>query len=77
MSKTQDSRDEFAKAQVKRPKYVKACHLEYLDDLRESGATNMWAAGSWVKRAYPRLSEAQCDGVLSYWMKTFSQRHAK
>jgi hypothetical protein len=50
-------------------------HLRYLDVLRESGATNMFGATSWLMNAYPKLTKDQANKILSYWMKTFSERH--
>ena len=34
---------------VERPDIVTDEHLEYLDDLRESGVTNMFGAGSYLE----------------------------
>lgn len=50
-------------------------YLRYLDNLRESGATNMFGARPWLMRAYPDLDEGQAAKVLTYWMATFSERH--
>jgi len=51
-------------------------HLEYLDDLRESGVVNMFGANSWLMNAFPELTKEESRPILSYWMKTFSERHA-
>jgi len=47
--------------------------LDYLDDLRESGATNMFGAGTYVAETFC-LSKALAKKVLVYWMETFSKR---
>lgn len=51
-------------------------HLEYLDELRESGATNMFGAAPWLARAYG-LNIETARAYLSFWMKTFSERHPR
>jgi len=61
-------------AKIKRPDYCDEEHLEYLDDLRESGVTNMYGAGSYLQEDYGFTHNESSD-VLHYWMKTFSERH--
>lgn len=46
-------------------------HFKYLDRLRNSGATNMFAAGNFLKRDRG-LSDKEADRVLGLWMETFS-----
>lgn len=58
---------------VERPEIVDDEHLEYLDDLRESGATNMYGAPAYLQRDFD-LSREDAITTVSYWMKTFSQR---
>ena len=53
-----------------RPEGCKIEHLEYLDDLRESGITNMYGARSYLV-AECGLDEAGAGEILAYWMKTF------
>jgi hypothetical protein len=48
--------------------------LEYLDELRESGVTNMFGAGEYLREMYG-FREVDAKAVLLYWMKTFSERH--
>jgi len=52
-------------------------HLEYLDNLREDGIVNMFGARPYLQVAYPELTKKQSGDILSYWMKTFSERHGK
>lgn len=59
-----------------RPDFVTDEHLDYLDDLRESGATNMFGATPYLLIAFPELTQIQARAVLVYWMNTFSERHA-
>lgn len=51
-------------------------HLIFLDNLRESGVTNMYGASPYLQRKYPSLSREDARAILSYWMKTFGERHS-
>ncbi len=59
-----------------RPEFVTDEHLEYLDELRESGVTNMFGARPYLLRDFPELSQEQARKILLFWMETFSERHA-
>jgi len=48
--------------------------LEYLDDLRESGVTNMYGAAPYLQSAFA-LDKYEARAVLKDWMATFSERH--
>jgi len=61
--------------QVNRPDFVTDDHLEYLDALRESGATNMFGATPYVESTFG-MSRKEAMAVLMYWMNTFSERHS-
>ena len=50
-------------------------HFEYLDELRESGVTNMYGAGSYLADEFG-LRPRNAREVLGEWMRTFSERHA-
>lgn len=56
-----------------KPDFVTNEHLEYLDDLRESGETNMFGAGPYIQAEFG-LPENESRKVVSYWMETFSDR---
>ena len=56
---------------------VKQKHLTYLDNLRKSGVTNMYGAGSYLKNAFPVLTNDESSEVLSYWMNNFSNDGTK
>ena len=60
---------------MKRPDTCDNEHLIYLDELRESGATNMYGARSYLMEGFPSLEEEEARNILLYWMKTFSERH--
>lgn len=57
-----------------RPTVVKDEHLTYLDDLRESGVTNMFGAAAYLTREFG-LDRHDAKDVLMYWMASFSERH--
>ena len=60
-----------------KPECLTEEHLEFLDDLRESGVTNMFGARPYVQDEFPDLSTMEAKQVLLYWMETFSGRHPK
>jgi hypothetical protein len=57
------------------PDYITDEHLTYLDDLRESGATNMFGASPYLQETFD-LTRHDANRVLTYWMETFESRHA-
>ena len=46
----------------------------YLDELRDSGITNMFGAGSYVQKEFG-ININEAHDYLSEWMKTFDDRH--
>jgi hypothetical protein len=57
-----------------RPTFVTDYHMKFLDDLRESGETNMFGARPYLMKEFPDLSKQQAAEVLSFWMATFPRR---
>lgn len=55
---------------TERPEVVTDEHLEYLDELRESGVTNMFGAGTYLEDEFG-LTRDEARTVLTYWMNTF------
>ncbi len=51
-------------------------HLKYLDDLRESGITNMLGAAPYLASAFD-LDMDTSRAYLSHWMRTFGERHSQ
>jgi len=47
--------------------------LEYLDLLRKSGVTNMFGTTQYLVNEFS-ISKIKAREILSYWMKTFSER---
>jgi hypothetical protein len=48
--------------------------FEYLDNLRESGDTNMFGAGPYVELMFG-VPRREAKALVLEWMKTFSERH--
>ncbi len=48
--------------------------LDWLDDLRDSGATNMFGAAVYLVAEFG-FSIQVASRVLVYWMETFADRH--
>ena len=48
--------------------------FEYLDNLRESGVTNMFGAGQYVEATFG-LGRSEAGDLLVEWMTTFEDRH--
>lgn len=44
--------------------------FEYLDDLRESGRTNMWGAGAYVEMELG-YNSTEANDLTGLWMDTF------
>jgi hypothetical protein len=61
---------------IERPEVVTEEHLEYLDDLRESGVTNMFGAAQYVEEDCD-VSRRDSRTILSYWMESFEERHPR
>ena len=56
----------------KRPENITDEMLEYLDDLRESGVTNMYGAGRYVEKEFD-VDRREASDIVGYWMKTFGK----
>lgn len=51
-------------------------YYEYLDELRDSGVTNMFGAASYLEDAFG-LTRKEAKAILLDWMGTFGERHAE
>jgi hypothetical protein len=51
-------------------------HLRYLDQLRESGVTNMFGAAPYVQARFG-VSVIDSRIILGHWMRTFAERHPR
>jgi hypothetical protein len=59
---------------IDRPEGVDDEHLTYLDNLRESGVTNMYGAGIYLTN-YFGFTRREASIILQYWMESFEERH--
>jgi hypothetical protein len=46
-------------------------YFKYLDDLRESGVTNMFGAQPYLMRRFPGMVKQEASKVHMAWMETF------
>jgi hypothetical protein len=49
-------------------------HLYYLDDLRDSGITNMWGAAFYLRQEFPDLTTQGSRAIVKEWMATYVER---
>ena len=59
---------------IDRPEIVDDEHLIYLDELRESGVTNMFGAGAYLAAEFC-IDKKVAAEILSYWMDSFGEDH--
>ena len=50
-------------------------YFEFLDDLRESGTTNMFGAVSYLIYEFDNIDKKTGGEILTEWMRTFGERH--
>lgn len=62
-------------SEMARPEGLTDEHLDFLDELRESGTTNMFGATPYLVRAFKELSDETARDYLKYWMKTFGNEN--
>ena len=60
---------------IDRPTVVEDSHLLYLDDLRESGVTNMFGAAPYLDATFGEINTRESHTILGYWMESFGERH--
>ena len=59
---------------IPRPDCVEDDHLEWLDELRESGLVNM-CGGAFYVRAHFDLPADKAMTIFQYWTDSFGERH--
>jgi len=50
--------------------------FRYLDNLRESGKTNMFGASPWIQEAF-EMNRYDANRFLVKWMETFGERYPR
>lgn len=48
-------------------------HNQFLLDLRDSGATNMWGAGPYLEQEF-NLTRREASDILIEWIKSFNKK---
>lgn len=46
-------------------------HKEFLDELRESGITNMFGAAPYLREEFPELTKEDARAIVTQWMDSF------
>jgi hypothetical protein len=46
-------------------------HKEFLDELRDSGETNMFGARPYLMEEFPELTKQEASAIVSEWMNSF------
>tara|TARA_R100000234_G_scaffold30832_2_gene18120 strand:- start:3511 stop:3684 length:174 start_codon:yes stop_codon:yes gene_type:complete len=49
-------------------------YYEFLDNLRESGYTNMFGAGPYLMDNFG-ITKYEANRILTSWMQTYGERH--
>jgi hypothetical protein len=57
-------------ATIEKPEGYSVDHKEFLNDLRESGTTNMFGSPAYLAGAFG-LDKRTARSYVSYWMETF------
>lgn len=47
--------------------------FQYLNELRESGQTNMFGARAYIMEEFPLIESDEAKKLLSTWMKVFNK----
>ncbi len=50
---------------------IKQEHLSFLDELRESGVTNMFGAGQYIQKEF-NVDKESAKKILLHWMDNFN-----
>lgn len=48
-------------------------HREFLNELRESGVTNMFGAAPYLQEEFPELDRKEAREIVQEWMRTFKE----
>jgi hypothetical protein len=48
-------------------------HKEFLEELRDSGATNMFGATPYLMEEFPELTKSEARTILSEWMNSLKE----
>jgi len=51
----------------------KELYFEFLNELRESGTTNMFGAGPHLENEFPELNRQEAKELVLEWMESFDK----
>lgn len=51
--------------------------FRFLFHLQTIGVTNMCAATPYIQKAFPKLSKAEADNMLMFWMEHYRDLHTQ
>lgn len=52
--------------------YAESCHFEYLYELQQSGATNMFMSRPYLQQAFP-LDDKAAQNIVIFYMKNYDE----
>lgn len=58
---------------MEKPDFYTDDHATYLENLRQSGATNMFGAVPYLMAAFPELNRRDASSILEYWMYSYEE----
>lgn len=47
--------------------------MRFLNDIRDSGSTNMFGASTYILEEFPELNKSEARKILSLWMENFNE----
>jgi hypothetical protein len=53
--------------------HMKPEHKKYLDDLRESGVTNMFESPMYLWKEFPGTTISECRKIFTEWAQSFGK----
>lgn len=59
---------------MKKPECCNEKYLNYLDELQQSGITNMYGAEAYLVKEF-NLCQLDARNILRYWMFIYNDRH--
>ncbi|WP_028584336.1 hypothetical protein [Desulfogranum mediterraneum] len=62
---------------MEKPAYLKEEHLDFLDDLMQSGQMTSFKVSQILMHRFPFLSFEQVNTILAYWIFSYAGRHGE
>jgi hypothetical protein len=55
------------------PLETNEAYFRFLDEIRESGVTNMFGAAPYLREMWPELNREEAKAIVILWMKTYEK----